>query len=189
MVSVLSLEKQLDSVPPALEHLDSVSPAAKQLHETQHLTLVSLGLDVHVAIFLKLPFKDASAFRATCTVFKAVTFGSRVKEIWMERHGDSYREALRHHRDRLALLRMRRQYAALDDELLEIDTDACAPHPVVLRSLQHQVLLKKRVFLPSTSKQRKSPVSSQVAARAAALRKQQEFFAALDRSSLEHEKC
>jgi hypothetical protein len=154
------------------------------------MTLLSLGSDVHLAIFLELNFEDASALRSTCAMWKAISDGTDVRSAWMFRHGDSYRAAREREQKRLALQRMRRQYTALDDEPLEIDCDAgptcagAAPCAGAASNISSSTV--NHSGRSSSSKRRSREIAQQMA-RAAALRKQQAFFAALDGSELERE--
>jgi hypothetical protein len=152
--------------------------------------LLWLGSDVHMAIFLELSFDDASALRSTCAAWKAVSDGRDVRSAWMSRHGDDYRALRERERKRLALRRMRRQYIALDDQPLEIDSDAGpkrgAAYSCAVATENASSSSVKHSGRSSTSKQRFREIAQQTA-RAAALRKQQAFFTALDGTELERE--
>eukprot|EP00962_Isochrysis_galbana_P061450 scaffold37432_cov124-Isochrysis_galbana.AAC.1 len=153
--------------------------------------LLWLGSDVHLAIFLELSFEDASALRSTCAVWKAVSDDRDVRSAWMSRQGDTYRAARAREQERLALQRMRRQYIALDDQPLEIECDAgpkCGSEDLCAVATANATSSYVKKSGRTSSSKRQLREIAQRTARAAALRKQQAFFTALDGTELERDR-
>jgi len=146
--------------------------------------LILIGADLHIAIYLELGFSDASALRQTCTALRDVPDSAGFRVGWMARHGASYHVAREAELKRLALHRMRSAYVALDEEALEVD---CDPTPRAARWEEQPA--KSPVVEPPRPliSKRQAREIAQAAARMAALRRQQAFFADLDCVPLEHD--